>query len=93
MEDVSFREARMKSCNVIDCELERISFLCTKLDGCSFGRVNAHGIRYLDTAKITQGGATDSEVKRNREAILAALRPEQGMRQELPAKKRGGPKR
>ncbi len=79
----------MKSCNVIDCELERISFLCTTLDGCSFGRVNAHGIRHLDTAKITQGGATEEEVKQNREAVLTALRPQQGERRETTVKERG----
>ena len=60
------------------------------LDGCFFGRVAAHGIRNLHTATITQGGATDSEVKRNRESIFAALRPEQGLRLEFPAKRRGG---
>ncbi len=89
MGDVSFRETRMKSCNVIDCELERISFLCTTLDGCFFGRVAARGIRNLHTATITQGGATEEEVKRNREAVLAALRPQQGERRETTIKERG----
>lgn len=90
MEDVTFQHVRMKSCNVIDCKLNRVGFLCATLDGCSFGRVTARDIRYLDTAMITQGGATHEEVARNREAIYSALRPQQGGRRELPAKKRGG---
>lgn len=90
MEDVSFREARLKSCNVMDCVLERINFLLATLDGCTFDKVNAHAIQYLDTATITQGGATSEEVQRNRKAILAALRPQQRARREAPAKKRGG---
>ena len=80
----------MKSCSTIDSGLEHVSFLNTTLDGCSFGRVNAHEIRNLHTAKITQGGATEGEVKHNRESILAALRPQQGERRQTPAKKRGG---
>lgn len=90
LRNVSFQKARLKSCNTVDCELEGVGFLNAALDGCFFGRVAAHGIRHLHTATITQGGATDGEVKRNREAIFAALRPEQGARQELPTKKRGG---
>jgi len=89
LKGISFQEVYMKSCNVIDCELERINFLCATLDGCSFGRVNAKIIRHLDTAKITQSGATSEEVKHNREAILAALRPQQGERRETPGKGRG----
>ena len=60
------------------------------LDGCFYGRVAAHGIRHLHTAAITQGGATGEEVKRNREAIFAALRPQQGERKESPEKRRAG---
>lgn len=90
LRNVSFQNARLKSCNTVDCELDGVGFLNATLDGCFFGRVAAHGIRHLHTATITQGGATDGEVKRNREAIFAALRPEQGARQELPTKKRGG---
>ena len=90
LRNVSFQEARLKSCNTVDCELDGVGFLNATLDGCFFGRVAAHGIRNLHTATITQGGATDKEVKYNREAILAALRPQQGERREAPAKKRGG---
>ena len=90
LRNVSFQEARLKSCNTVDCGLEGVGFLNATLDGCFFGRVAAHGIRNLHTATITQGGATDGEVKHNREAIFSALRPQQGERREAPAKKRGG---
>ena len=90
LRNVSFQEARLKSCNTVDCELDDVGFLNATLDGCFFGRVAAQGIRHLHTATITQGGAADEEVKRNREAILSVLRPEQGERREPPAKKRGG---
>lgn len=90
LKHVSFQGARLKSCNTIDCELENVGFLSATLDGCSFGRVTAHGIRHLHTAAITQGGATGEEVKRNREAIFAALRPQQGERKESPEKRRAG---
>lgn len=89
LRNVSFQKARLKSCNTVDCELEGVGFLNTTLDGCFFGRVAACGIRHLHTATITQGGATDGEVKRNREAIFAALRPEQGERREAQTKGRG----
>lgn len=90
LRNVSFQEARLKSCNTVDCKLDGVGFLNATLDGCFFGRIAAQGIRHLHTATITQGGATEREVKHNREAILAALRPQQGERQETPAKKRGG---
>ena len=90
LRNVSFQEARLKSCNTVDCKLDGVGFLNAMLDGCFFGRIAAQGIRHLHTATITQGGATSEEVKHNREAILAALRPQQGERQETPAKKRGG---
>ena len=90
LKNVSFQEARMKSCNTIDCEMDSVGFLNTTLDGCFFGRVAARGIKHLHTATITQGGATEGEVKHNREAIFTALRPQQGERREIPGKKRGG---
>jgi hypothetical protein len=89
LKNVSFQDARLKSCNTVDCELDGVGFLNATLDGCFFGRVAAHRIRGLHTATITQGGATDSEVKHNRESIFAALRPEQGERREAQAKGRG----
>ena len=90
LKNVSFQGARLKSCNTTDCELENVGFLNTTLDGCFFRRVTAHGIRNLHTATITQGGATDEEVKHNREAIFTALRPQQGERKESPEKRRAG---
>ena len=89
LQNVSFQEARLKSCNTVDCGLEGVGFLNATLDGCFFGRVAAHGIRNLHTATITQGGATAGEVRHNRDSILAALRPQQGERRDLSAKKRG----
>ena len=90
LKNVSFQGARLKSCNTIDCELENVGFLSATLDGCFYGRVASHGIRHLHTATITQGGATGEEVKHNREAIFAALRPQQGERKECPEKRRAG---
>lgn len=89
LQNVSFQEARLKSCNTVDCGLEGVGFLNATLDGCFFGRVAAHGIRNLHTATITQGGATAGEVRHNRDSILAALRPQQGERRDLPTKRRG----
>lgn len=74
---VTFQNAYLKSCNTIDCALEHINYLIAKLDGCSFGRVTASHIRHLDTASITQGGATEEECRWNREAIFRALIAEQ----------------
>lgn len=90
LRNVSFQEARLKSCNTVDCKLDGVGFLNATLDGCFFGRIAARDIRHLHTAAITQGGATSEEVKHNREAVLAALRPQQEERRETPAKKRGG---
>lgn len=74
---VTFQKARLKSCNTINCTLNGINYLNAVLDGCSFGRVAAAGIRSLTTAAITQGGATQEECHRNRDAIFQALGVEQ----------------
>lgn len=74
---VTFQKAWLKSCNTIDCTLDSINYLTATLDGCSFGRVTASDIRHLDTAAITQGGATQEECRRNRDAIFHALGVEQ----------------
>lgn len=74
---VTFQNARLKSCNTINCALDGINYLNAALDGCSFGRVTASGIRNLATAAITQGGATQEECRRNREAVFQALGAEQ----------------
>lgn len=73
-----------------DCKLERINFRTTTLDGCSFDRVAARVICNLYNATFTQSGATAEEMKQNREAIFAALRPERGVRKEVTTKKRSG---
>ena len=74
---VTFQKAWLKSCNTIDCTLDSINYLTATLDGCSFGRVTVSDIRHLDTAAITQGGATQEECRRNRDAIFHALGVEQ----------------
>ena len=74
---MTFQKARLKSCNTIDCTLDSINYLIATLDDCSFGRVTASDIRHLDTAAITQGGATQEECRRNRDAIFRALGVEQ----------------
>jgi hypothetical protein len=89
LQNVSFQEACLRSCNTLDCGLDGVGFLNATLDGCFFGRVSARGIRNLHTAAITQGGATGEEAKRNREAVLAALRPPNGEQRGTPPKKRG----
>jgi len=90
LKNVSFQGASLKSCNTVDCELDGVGFLNATLDGCFFGRVSARNIRNLNTAAITQGGATKEEADRNRDSVLAALLPQSGKRQGVPEKKRGG---
>lgn len=68
-----FNFARLRSCSTIDCTMDGINYSGAVLDGCSFGRVTAGTIRNLDGAVITQGGATEEECRRNREAIYQAL--------------------
>lgn len=72
---VSFQDSYMKSCQTIDCTMDRIDFRGAFLDGCSYGRITASGIRGIRNATITQGGATTDECRRNRTAIFRALRP------------------
>lgn len=88
LKNVSFQLTQMKSCGMTDCTLEHLDFLGATLDGCSLNRVIARDIRYLRTATITQSGATDEEVKHNREAIFSTLQPKLGARQELTGKRR-----
>lgn len=77
MDRISLQKAYLRRCMVWDCALHSVNFLNTTLDGCSFGRVESRLIRNLHTAAITQGGATEEECRRNREAIYKALRPEE----------------
>lgn len=73
---VSFQKSRLNSCNTIDCTMQNVGFLYAALDGCCYGRVAAEHIRYLDTAVITQGGATLEECAQNRESIIRNLCPQ-----------------
>jgi len=47
-------------------------------DGCFFGRVTASEISGLQSARITQGGATEEECRQNKALIFQAL----GVKQE-----------
>lgn len=69
---VMLQTAKLKSCSTIDCTMDVVDYAGATLDGCSFDRVTAGTIR-LDHAIITQGGATEEECRRNREAIYQAL--------------------
>ena len=90
LKNVSFQGASLKSCNTVDCELDGVGFLNAALDGCFFGRVSARNIRNLNTAAITQGGATKEEADRSRDSVLTALLPWRAAQQGVPEKKRGG---
>jgi len=70
---LELREASLKSCSFLDCHLSMSNLQKARLDGCSFDRINAYGILQLDTAKITQGGATEEECQQNRTSIFRAL--------------------
>ena len=72
-----FIRTRLNRCRMMDCLVTGATFAESTLDGCSFDRVRANRIRGLHTATITQGGATENECRRNREAIYKALRPEE----------------
>lgn len=79
-----FIRTSMKNCSALDCVMEGVRFTGSKLDGCSFTRVNASGTRDLQTAVITQGGATEAECARNRAAIFKALGAEDPERARRP---------
>ena len=70
---MSFQNARLKTCNTVDCVMDHVSFHRATLDGCSYGRVTPSNIRLLETANITMGGATGAECRANRAAIFNAL--------------------
>lgn len=73
MKRISFQNVRLADCNTVDCTMNEIDFLSARLNGASYGRITPSGIKNLDTATITQGGATDEEVKRLRASIFEAL--------------------
>ena len=61
---------------MVDCNAVWLDFMDASLDGCSFGRIrqgNNSIVLHLNTAHITQGGATEEECARNRAAIFKAL--------------------
>ena len=95
---VSFQGAQLNSCNTIDCLMNEVGYLNATLDGRSFGRVTASGIKHLHTARITQGGATSEECDRNRQSIFRALQGQDMDASPVPAppckpNKRAGPTR
>ena len=73
---ISLTNTHMRRCNITDCTVTRLDFLGAALDRCSFGRISRgtnSTVLHLDTAAITQGGATAEECARNRAAIFQAL--------------------
>ena len=70
---VSFAQARMKSCTTVNSSLDQIKFTETVMDGCSYGRITASSILHLETAVITQGGATQEECHRFKYSVLQEL--------------------
>ena len=70
---VSFQQASFRQSSFLDCEMDKIDLYRATLDGCSFGRVAAKGIRDLDTATITYSGTTRGECRKNKEAIYKAF--------------------
>ena len=76
LQSLMLGDAHLRRCNVIDCTVTRLDFLDASLDGCSFGRISRgpdSAVLHLDTAAITQGGATVEECARNRAGIFHAL--------------------
>ena len=70
---ISFQQARLARCNFLDCAMDSVNFLASTLDGCGAGRCQVRNIRCLDQAAITQGGATDKEVRANRASFFRAM--------------------
>ena len=67
---------RMTRCNTVDCSVGRLNFNGARLDGCTYGRITRlpnSRIEGLEDASITMGGATQEEVRYNRNAIFHAL--------------------
>lgn len=89
MKRISFQNARLADCNTVDCTMNEVNFLSARLDGASYGRITPSGIKNLDTAVITQGGATTEEIKRLRASIFEALQvPELSLVQHPKATRR-----
>lgn len=63
----------MTRCNTVDCSVGRLNFNGARLDGCTYGRITRlpnSRIEGLEDASITMGGATQEEVRYNRNAIF-----------------------
>lgn len=76
LRSLSLPNTHLRRCHVIDCTVTRLDFLGAALDGCAFGRIDRvadSAVLHLDTAAITQGGATAEECARNRADIFHAL--------------------
>ena len=72
----AFLRSRMTRCNTVDCSVGRLNFNGACLDGCTYGRITRlpnSRIEGLEDASITMGGATQEEVRYNRNAIFHAL--------------------
>ena len=72
----AFLRSRMTRCNTVDCSVGRLNFNGARLDGCTYGRITRlpnSRIEGLEDASITMGGATQEEVRYNRNAIFHAL--------------------
>lgn len=70
---VSFQDARLRLCWMLDCSMNHVSFQNAALDGTSFGRISARRVFDLYTASITQGGATEEEVRQLRDSVYREL--------------------
>ena len=76
LQSLSLTNTHLRRCNITDCNVKRLDFLGAALDGCSFGRIirgTDSTVLHLDTAAITQSGATAEECARNRADIFHAL--------------------
>lgn len=76
LQSLSLTNTHLRRCNVTDCTVTRLDFLGAALDGCSFGRISRRTdstVLHLDTAAITQGGATAEECAQNWADIFHAL--------------------
>ena len=72
----AFLRSRMTRCNTVDCSVGRLNFNGARLDGCTYGRITRlpnSRIEGLEDASITMSGATQEEVRYNRNAIFHAL--------------------
>lgn len=93
----SFQSARIKGGFFMNTDMDIVDFLDATLDGASFRRINASYIQNLQQATITQGGATQEEVRQFQRCTFRALGvplfpqkqyPPAGRRRKMPAPER-----